>query len=177
MSGSSPLTRGKPAVPNHDMAPVRLIPAHAGKTCRTGGRRALAPAHPRSRGENRCRERGVAVSHGSSPLTRGKPDRRAGGLTGLRLIPAHAGKTGSGACSTGILTAHPRSRGENASACQSCSECPGSSPLTRGKQPDHHPTRNKLRLIPAHAGKTGDDPGAFPRVWAHPRSRGENNKE
>ena len=51
-SGSSPLTRGKRAT----HAPVGftdgLIPAHAGKTSRSRRRRALATAHPRSRGEN-----------------------------------------------------------------------------------------------------------------------------
>ena len=31
-AGSSPLTRGKPAVDHAGVRPVRLIPAHAGKT-------------------------------------------------------------------------------------------------------------------------------------------------
>ena len=50
----------------------------------------------------------------------------------------------------------------------------GSSPLTRGKQHRVMLHEEVPGLIPAHAGKTGDDPGAIPRVRAHPRSRGEN---
>ena len=50
---------------------------------------------------------------GSSPLTRGKPCGcvRSDGDGGL--IPAHAGKTAPGETYEGIITAHPRSRGEN----------------------------------------------------------------
>ena len=112
---------------------------------------------------------------GSSPLTRGKP---GGGLVdeaGMRLIPAHAGKTSSLAASAGAVRAHPRSRGENPHARMTPLQASGSSPLTRGKpRPSvHHASSG--RLIPAHAGKT-------PRRWlstpwraAHPRSRGENS--
>ena len=51
---------------------------------------------------------------------------------------------------------------------------PGSSPLTRGKQPADWLRCSCVRLIPAHAGKTaeGSTHCAVPR--AHPRSRGEN---
>ena len=53
--------------------------------------------------------------------------------------------------------AHPRSRGENVAASASRTDETGSSPLTRGK---HRPgTRDWTpnRLIPAHAGKTGEE--------------------
>ena len=50
----------------------------------------------------------------------------------------------------------------------------GSSPLTRGKRPDHRRRHGGRRLIPAHAGKTlGQAPKSGIR-GAHPRSRGEN---
>ena len=50
----------------------------------------------------------------------------------------------------------------------------GSSPLTRGKHQRLRLGRPRIRLIPAHAGKTRI--GAWPHLlpWAHPRSRGEN---
>ena len=72
--GSSPLTRGKPRALRGERAPVRLIPAHAGKT--DGGiQTAVArKAHPRSRGENAGAGAGIAAMSGSSPLTRGKQD-------------------------------------------------------------------------------------------------------
>ena len=50
--GSSPLTRGKQLVGALVLDGLGLIPAHAGKTCGPGSRRARLGAHPRSRGEN-----------------------------------------------------------------------------------------------------------------------------
>ena len=74
-----------------------------------------------------------------------------------------------------LHAAHPRSRGENATARRSRRRHPGSSPLTRGK-PRHIPAVTAThRLIPAHAGKTT---ATRPPPWpspAHPRSRGENS--
>ena len=70
--GSSPLTRGKRDGPISIGPPVRLIPAHAGKTRLRASWAWRTLAHPRSRGEN-CGFCGVRASgHGSSPLTRGK---------------------------------------------------------------------------------------------------------
>ena len=70
--GSSPLTRGKrPSSPSL-WDPLRLIPAHAGKTIRPWGRWPAPAAHPRSRGENHDLDYTVPGGMGSSPLTRGK---------------------------------------------------------------------------------------------------------
>ena len=71
--GSSPLTRGKPEADRARREQVRLIPAHAGKTCRS-----------------RC---SLFSPCGSSPLTRGKRGAEARPPGGDGLIPAHAGKT------------------------------------------------------------------------------------
>ena len=91
--GSSPLTRGKRSPEAPRRRPVRLIPAHAGKTRRSGCPPLLRAAHPRSRGENRRPGHANSSTRGSSPLTRGKPDERRGHALGAGLIPAHAGKT------------------------------------------------------------------------------------
>ena len=72
---------------------------------------------------------------GSSPLTRGKRERRTGQRYPPGLIPAHAGKTSTTAPSPSKRTAHPRSRGENVVDAVAGTVCEG--------------------LIPAHAGKTG----------------------
>ena len=50
----------------------------------------------------------------------------------------------------------------------------GSSPLTRGKRSSPKGPRDRLRLIPAHAGKTRRGCFRRGRSGAHPRSRGEN---
>ena len=51
-AGSSPLTRGKLRLRIADDLPLRLIPAHAGKTAYTFLAVCTCGAHPRSRGEN-----------------------------------------------------------------------------------------------------------------------------
>ena len=151
---SSPLTRGKHAPESCARTTPGLIPAHAGKTCRTGRRERRASAHPRSRGENEIIEIHVSSFHGSSPLTRGKPVVCDADCKGRRLIPAHAGKTCRRASAACRRRAHPRSRGENRH-----------SPFS---------TLQEWWLIPAHAGKTTPAPTCRLPPGAHPRSRGEN---
>ena len=172
--GSSPLTRGKPHLVDLDHESQGLIPAHAGKTAPEGRTESLPRAHPRSRGENIDGDRATAEEWGSSPLTRGKRDRRLPSRVDPRLIPAHAGKTARERGSKDSRAAHPRSRGENGALDESAHTMTGSSPLTRGKQGVPGFGSKCERLIPAHAGKTaGCIPGTQP--WrAHPRSRGEN---
>ena len=73
---------------------------------------------------------------------------------GLRLIPAHAGKTVDVAVSFSGSPAHPRSRGENRDIMREYPDQHGSSPLTRGKRRAEREHVAAGRLIPAHAGKT-----------------------
>ena len=114
------------------------------------------------------------VPSGSSPLTRGKP-----GLLPERgprggLIPAHAGKTTKNDDSVSVTPAHPRSRGENIPAVAPLAGAVGSSPLTRGKHLRPSGPSYRVRLIPAHAGKTAQPANIAGPTPAHPRSRGEN---
>ena len=114
--------------------------------------------------------------YGSSPLTRGKPTKTLFTRAFLRLIPAHAGKTGCSHLGRGFSGAHPRSRGENDEWVAPFERADGSSPLTRGKRQPGVPVGNVLGLIPAHAGKTQAG-SILRRVHeAHPRSRGENGR-
>ena len=152
----------------------RLIPAHAGKTRWGRARRCWLGAHPRSRGENPPYADNLPNDSGSSPLTRGKLDRDVCEGVGCGLIPAHAGKTPRMSIKSSARWAHPRSRGENSHARPRPDWRRGSSPLTRGKPPRSLPANPASRLIPAHAGKTCVRVDMGGRVWAHPRSRGEN---
>ena len=134
----------------------------------------LGRAHPRSRGEN-CGPRACWVRvRGSSPLTRGKLVGRVSLFERRRLIPAHAGKTRRRSVRCGRFRAHPRSRGENERHVVAQLVHNGSSPLTRGKLVVHRRARFRLRLIPAHAGKTVGRTNIHRASRAHPRSRGEN---
>ena len=111
---------------------------------------------------------------GSSPLTRGKPQPDPGSLTATRLIPAHAGKTGTVPVCRRCIRAHPRSRGENTATLIRADDKKGSSPLTRGKRVPGAEVRRRPGLIPAHAGKTTSREPNHADTRAHPRSRGEN---
>ena len=172
--GSSPLTRGKRQERASGDPGAGLIPAHAGKTPRARTRRACPGAHPRSRRENTPSHHASRLICGSSPLMRGKPGLWWCASRGLRLIPAHAGKTRFRRRRRHWPRAHPHSRGENPPIARRDPTPPGSSPLIRGKH--RHLVAHSLavRLIPAHAGKTSRPPWALSPAWAHPHSRGEN---
>ena len=149
-------------------------PPHAGKTHDTHVTPPARRAHPRSRGENHRCVHLRTVASGSSPLTRGKPRANASMSARVGLIPAHAGKTGRRRGRSQQLSAHPRSRGENAGTASRRESRAGSSPLTRGKQGGYRVNGRGLRLIPAHAGKTCATSTGNSHAPAHPRSRGEN---
>ena len=173
-AGSSPLTRGKRDRIGSCRYEARLIPAHAGKTLCRGWHCHGRGAHPRSRGENSPCTTSWLIRLGSSPLTRGKRHEVRGQGCAAGLIPAHAGKTGRWRSRSGVWTAHPRSRGENALPGLALPRTRGSSPLTRGKRGGGDPGVASGRLIPAHAGKTSRARREPDPHTAHPRSRGEN---
>ena len=152
--GSSPLTRGKLQCGSPFPGDVRLIPAHAGKTCA-------------------CRSTARSVC-GSSPLTRGKLSPAQTRTSASGLIPAHAGKTSRRRCRRWRAGAHPRSRGENHCPAVGSPGARGSSPLTRGKLGLGREASAGHGLIPAHAGKTSSAAWSWGWQGAHPRSRGEN---
>ena len=111
---------------------------------------------------------------GSSPLTRGKRRDEAYLIHGMRLIPAHAGKTSPKHWAQQPAAAHPRSRGEKRIAVPRASNLSGSSPLAREKLLNAYYDGHRVgssplargkpplpllplllpRLIPARAGKT-----------------------
>ena len=153
VQGSSPLTRGKPSNEVGRGVIDGLIPAHAGKTSARSLGHASPWAHPRSYGENTETASWWISSTGSSPLMRGKPDRRHRRPVRPRLIPAHAGKPSSGSRRASGGRAHPRSCGENSARFGVERRDRGSSPLMRGKRVLQRDERVEVGLIPTHAGK------------------------
>ena len=133
-------------------------------------------AHPHSRGENWQWIAGIATEVGSSPLTRGKQLTLVRALPQERLIPTHAGKTPHACTERSDAGAHPHSRGENPPERPQLVPRAGSSPLTRGKLVRALPQDIHRRLIPTHAGKTSASPWLRIASWAHPHSRGENER-
>ena len=177
MRDSSPLTRGKRigALPHDEH--LGLIPAHARKTvpCRL-----VCPcwwAHPRSCGENCASGPSSQGISGSSPLTRGKHVRSDVDVVAAGLIPAHAGKTVRRRRTLRSRRAHPCSRREKSTFSTPVGSMSGSSPLTQGKLQQAASLTRLRGLIPAHAGKTPTRAFSWRRSTAHPRSRGENERD
>ena len=111
-------------------------------------------AHPRSRGEHFINKMVGDEVRGSSPLTRGAQIKDWNKDTVIGLIPAHAGSTLPGIDTVNKIEAHPRSRGEHVFDDYLSNVAEGSSPLTRGAQPDTGASPDSRGLIPAHAGST-----------------------
>ena len=111
--GSSPRGRGKLRHGRRLGARDRLIPAWAGKTPSSRPRSTERRAHPRVGGENDLFLVSKEDTPGSSPRGRGKPSPRLAASSSTGLIPAWAGKTGTGATLHRAFPAHPRVGGEN----------------------------------------------------------------
>ena len=107
---------------------------------------------------------------------RGKRDHPRGHRVLGRLIPAHAGKTGTSPGAETPGRAHPRSCGENSRMRSNTCPLAGSSPLMRGKQDFGSYPLWEWGLIPAHAGKTSSRSTRRSSTTAHPRSCGENHR-
>ena len=114
---------------------------------------------------------------GSSPLTRGARVRSPQIRRRHRLIPAYAGSTEPGVTPKVQIGAHPRLRGEHPhpGLYDPCGW--GSSPLTRGARVFIRGKYLVNGLIPAYAGSTFHSGLACPFLSAHPRLRGEHEKD
>ncbi len=154
LNGSSPLTRGAPSTRTIFHSRPRIIPAHAGSTTSKTTKCLTRADHPRSRGEHHGRAHGLGLARGSSPLTRGALHFTSSLVSCKRIIPAHAGSTGTCPCVGGAKSDHPRSRGEHPSFGGKRHQMNGSSPLTRGARAPGGPSPSRPRIIPAHAGST-----------------------
>ena len=149
--------RGKRLITCTDRVAWGLIPAHAGKTQAIVTSRQVGRAHPRACGENKASPRKRTSALGSSPRMRGKRKIKRSRAHNVRLIPAHAGKTGNVIVDISTGGAHPRACGENAKRSHGTLTPFGSSPRMRGKLADREEPYATMRLIPAHAGKTLND--------------------
>ena len=85
--------RGKRTESGRQERRVRIIPARAGQTWRTGPRCRRWPDHPRACGANTVLIPSAIFWHGSSPRVRGKLSQRYFVAGVKRIIPARAGQT------------------------------------------------------------------------------------
>ena len=111
--GSSPLARGKHGRGHRRRRGLRIIPACAGETAASGGRRPWVRDHPRLRGGNPDAGVEGPLWLGSSPLARGKLSPSPVAAVGARIIPACAGETRTTVTPACRRSDHPRLRGGN----------------------------------------------------------------
>ena len=152
--GSSPHTRGAPAVAGGQGEHRGIIPAYAGSTPRPGRHALPAGDHPRIRGEHTFAAKHPATSAGSSPHTRGAPAMGWIRTNSNRIIPAYAGSTETSVESEAGRGDHPRIRGEHSRATIRPQTVQGSSPHTRGAPMMCCGIGITTRIIPAYAGST-----------------------
>ena len=111
--GSSPRMRGKLILTVLRQLLRRIIPAHAGQTSPADTGLAPSADHPRACGANYLRHHTRQRRNGSSPRMRGKLwAGMAAGRPG-RIIPAHAGQTGTYSTWLSLEPDHPRACGAN----------------------------------------------------------------
>ena len=154
MNGSSPLTRGTLFV-DFDKSEVVAV-------------------HPRLRGELRSLAKISDQYHGSSPLTRGTHALSCRGIAVIRFIPAYAGNSTCITMVMGLLSVHPRLRGELVYKKQDLliinrfiPAYAGNSRYSINRRP------YTIRFIPAYAGNSLYLILLYMIKTVHPRLRGE----
>ena len=85
--------RGKPLRDRSGRPLTGITPAHAGKTDALHRAPRCAQDHPRACGENDLDGLQKSLKEGSPPRMRGKPIASTLFAGGIRITPAHAGKT------------------------------------------------------------------------------------
>ena len=167
--------RGKLSPLAHIASQPRITPAHAGKTLLTSPIPVISSDHPRACGENIPSAFPAASMAGSPPRMRGKQRVYYDETAQERITPAHAGKTLSCIAQHVIPPDHPRACGENKLCLKRLRPVSGSPPRMRGKQYPAFACSLRLRITPAHAGKTFTSLLAPAHFTDHPRACGENS--
>ena len=152
--GSPPHAQGRLFRRFPDFVDERITPACAGKTRDHRGVGVMDRDHPRMRGEDHFGEDPDSVGCGSPPHARGRLAKAGVSTSDIRITPACAGKTKNLPTPGGLLSDHPRMRGEDCCSQSNCPPAPGSPPHARGRRGELGRHRLDIGITPACAGKT-----------------------
>ena len=144
-----------------------------GKAIQTSARpaeRGITPAHA---GKSRASWPLRSAWLGSPPHMRGKGTAESLTRFKCRITPAHAGKRVEAAGQIDGNRDHPRTCGEKFEAAYKLAYPPGSPPHMRGKVFSHTAKQRRLRITPAHAGKSSVRVSRRHGYQDHPRTCGE----
>ena len=173
ITGSSPRARGTLTKRCRRWFRVRFIPACAGNACAAVARPRFSPVHPRVRGERDPNEVRQVQADGSSPRARGTHTSARCRACSWRFIPACAGNALENARPVGVVSVHPRVRGERPPQKRQTLASIGSSPRARGTLMPLLILFTMWRFIPACAGNAPTARPGSPISTVHPRVRGE----
>ena len=134
----------------------------------------MAADHPRIRGEHDIITATGCRPWGSSPHTRGAPERISRWSRRIGIIPAYAGSTRCAGLRSADPPDHPRIRGEHFIESFQIVVAGGSSPHTRGAPGEDFRGHLMRRIIPAYAGSTCYHICIVGLDRDHPRIRGEH---
>ena len=174
-SGSSPRTRGTPEGVEYPEQKGRFIPAYTGNSRSRQLYSDDISVHPRVHGELNVALSPTPTRFGSSPRTRGTPDRSRRPPPENRFIPAYTGNSRHLLPTRVRGTVHPRVHGELPASSAICWSFSGSSPRTRGTRIDAGATDRCDRFIPAYTGNSASRRPPGCRSAVHPRVHGELN--
>ena len=151
-----------------------IIPAHAGNTYVHTACGSHLQDHPRACGEHNTGSQLFRPSGGSSPRMRGTLRCLQAACLDERIIPAHAGNTGTQGRTLQQGRDHPRACGEHITISKMPEDRMGSSPRMRGTQTVVYLKDVPTGIIPTHAGNT-----VFVQLMRgsnrdHPRACGEH---
>ena len=131
-----------------------ITPAHAGKRQSQYPRQSKSWDHPRPCGEKYAPAWLNMLLLGSPPPMRGKEPARVLHRDKVRITPAHAGKSVWSSCSRTASGDHPRPCGEKTYHPHVHALLLGSPPPMRGKVILDRHYKRRIRITPAHAGKS-----------------------
>ena len=146
--------RGKGSVRMRSFASARITPAHAGKRSRAVAWAARMKDHPRPCGEKKKKQSTPRGVRGSPPPMRGKGYQGNTMPICDRITPAHAGKRYCLSIPTNCHKDHPRPCGEKLYRRIDLRKAAGSPPPMRGKARAQQGAIPRIRITPAHAGKS-----------------------
>ena len=129
--------------------------------------------HPRTCGEKNFLRFGCKNIQGSPPHMRGKVFASVKHICGGGITPAHAGKSNKIASECTPMQDHPRTCGEKYTKKKKKADENGSPPHMRGKGRRIKKMFPKVRITPAHAGKSNKIASECTPMQDHPRTCGE----
>ena len=169
--------RGKALVLAALAVPLRITPAHAGKSLPPCRAPSPSQDHPRPCGEKLSPAPSTLIMPGSPPPMRGKVKGGRHIRILPRITPAHAGKSDVIASGKRVVGDHPRPCGEKCLPRLPTVGTIGSPPPMRGKVNADNVKQFVDRITPAHAGKRPERRLRRTDNGDHPRPCGEKRSE